>query len=129
MNKEIWERQQAYFDKTVTHLLKQGKQASIEAAGHVACKYRTGEGLSCAMGCHIPDAMYHPFMEGRDIYALIDEYPELQPLFPDVELAKMLQLVHDSRQNWGVDGLNERGREYLHFVARGFDLSTETIRS
>jgi hypothetical protein len=52
---------QQVFDQVVKHLLKQGKRAYQEGKG---CRYRTDDGLKCAVGCLLPDAAYTPDMEG-----------------------------------------------------------------
>ena len=51
------------FYKVQKHLLKQNEQA-LDRVG--SCQYRTNSGLSCAVGCLIPDQMYrsHANIEG-----------------------------------------------------------------
>ena len=51
------------FYKVEKHLLKQNEQAKVRNM----CKYRTDSGLSCAIGCLIPDGMYSSKIEGGDI--------------------------------------------------------------
>lgn len=46
------------FDFIKNHLLKQGKAAKMRLSGNApidGCVYRTPEGLSCAVGCMVPD--------------------------------------------------------------------------
>ena len=46
------------FDFVKDHLLKQGKPAKATLAGDTpveGCVYRTDDGLSCAVGCMVPD--------------------------------------------------------------------------
>lgn len=50
---------QEIYTKVRNHLLHQGRQA--KEAG--MCKYRTDEGLTCAVGCLIPESMYNPEIE------------------------------------------------------------------
>ena len=54
------------FYKVEKHLLKQNKQAKVFGS----CKYRTSSGLSCAVGCLIPDEMYTNKIENRGASAL-----------------------------------------------------------
>lgn len=53
---------QTLFTKVATHLLTQNAKAKDEDDGQ--CRYRTPEGLSCAIGCLIPEARYRPAFEG-----------------------------------------------------------------
>ncbi len=84
---------QEFFSKTILHLRKQ--QAQSKSSNDLCC-YRAGT-LSCAIGCHIPDTMYNPDMEGTRIHQTMQDWPELQPLFVGVSLRLMdeLQGVHD----------------------------------
>jgi hypothetical protein len=54
---------QEIFDKVVHHLLTQGKPA-LEGG---SCRYRTADGLKCAIGCLITDDAYDASLEGRGI--------------------------------------------------------------
>lgn len=60
---------QELFDKTISHLLAQGGQSTIETAEHgytntILCRYRAPNGRRCAVGVHITDEFYTPKMEG-----------------------------------------------------------------
>lgn len=55
---------QQIFDTVATHLLKQGKPA-LSAEGY--CRYRTDDGLKCAVGVLIPDDKYDPKIEGYPV--------------------------------------------------------------
>jgi hypothetical protein len=57
---------QQIFDRVATHLLRQGKR-SMDSRGD--CLYRSPEGLSCAVGCLIPDEAYLPTFEGLTVRA------------------------------------------------------------
>ncbi len=63
---------QEIFPKVVTHLRKQGQRAVAD--GH--CKYRTSDGLSCAVGCLIPDELYTFNIEGASVTAAISGFTE-----------------------------------------------------
>lgn len=52
---------QEIFDTVVRHLHAQGKPALNDAN----CRYRSDAGLSCAVGCLIPDEFYDPQMENQ----------------------------------------------------------------
>lgn len=106
---------QAFYDKTVKHIRSFPRQASDSGT----CCYRTTDGLSCAMGCHIPDDKYQTEMEGRVIDKVIECFPHLRELFPTVvssygttyqrTLTDALQWVHDSNINWNSDGTQFTG--------------------
>lgn len=53
--------EQEIFDTVLAHLREQG-EASADSSG--VCQYRGPDGTSCAVGCLIPDEMYHPVIEG-----------------------------------------------------------------
>lgn len=50
---------QEELDAVVQHLYKQGRPAAEDGT----CKYRTADGLMCAVGCRIPDEAYSPLMD------------------------------------------------------------------
>ena len=87
------------FYKVEKHLLKQNEQAKVRNR----CKYRTSSGLSCAVGCLIPDGMYTNKIENRPI----DDLPLniLEPIVGvqrykverKLELLNDLQEMHDNR--------------------------------
>ena len=119
---------QAFYDKTVEHLLQQGFQ-SADSEGF--CRYRNGgpnEYGRCAIGIHIPDSLYDSRMEGNGIGALIREWPEIAPLIPSLALATSLQNVHDSAANWHPSaGLNEDGNHNLVDIAVNFGLTPHPL--
>lgn len=92
---------QEVFDKVATHLFTQGKRAT-DSLG--ACVYRGPNGTSCAVGCLIPDELYHPGIEGGSIVT-IRHRPVAQPIVaalnfedPDrYKLLEQLQHVHDDQ--------------------------------
>lgn len=66
------------------------------------CKYR-GDGHAtdtrrCAVGCLIPDDLYHPSMEGEGVRALMASHDALSTYFYDVSLEFLVkaQAIHDS---------------------------------
>jgi hypothetical protein len=65
---------QELFDTVATHLLKQNKQARERYSEGVqsVCQYRTSDGLKCAVGCLITQAVYDAtgeFIEGETLEA------------------------------------------------------------
>jgi hypothetical protein len=88
--------EQEFFDKVATHLLTQRKKSLTRISpGGNGCAYRGDDGLSCAIGCVIPDEVYKNGMEGYDVIMLMDKYPEVLQYIPDESLARALQMVHD----------------------------------
>lgn len=97
---------QQFFDKTVTHLRTQGKQAKHPI--NDTCLYHTSEGLKCAIGCHIPDYIKIPAEYGS-VRRLQTNYPYLEgTVWPageyGIKLALALQNLHDSQYNWDQTG-------------------------
>ena len=113
------------FNEVCKHLIKQGKRASkYERYG--GCKYRTEDGLSCAVGCRIPDYMYDPEFEDRNVGELISRYKEMIPseLIEYEHMFSALQYVHDDPKSWITTKiLKLRLRE----VAKSFDLEIPDI--
>lgn len=90
--------EQEFFDKTIRHFIKQGKPA-LDRSG--VCQFQTSTGLQCAIGCHIPDSVYQPEMEGRGSYKLINDFPEVMQYLTDNQgLLRDLQYCHDILSNW-----------------------------
>jgi hypothetical protein len=95
------------FETVREHLLTQGER-SIERVkqnrGYInQCRYRTSDGLKCAIGCLIPDEVYREELEGRGLHDLIRHYKDLKFLLPSdieeyekgVRLLDRLQCIHD----------------------------------
>jgi hypothetical protein len=57
---------QPLFDEIVAHLRKQNARSLnvSQLTGASGCAYRGDNGLTCAVGCLIPDELYSPFIEG-----------------------------------------------------------------
>lgn len=89
---------QEFYNKTVSHLRKQG----CRSEANKGCAYRGPEGTMCAAGVHIPDELYDPEMEGATLDLLLVHFPQLEECFPDFELAFELQRIHDCvpPMNW-----------------------------
>ena len=108
------------FYKVEKHLLKQNEKSESEDVG---CKYRSDNGLSCAVGCLMTDDMYDSSFEGNNLQDRLVR----QALTPIVgvndkkrllklDLLNRLQEVHDNEpvEHW------ERG---LAEIKLEFDIS------
>lgn len=95
---------QEIFDKAVTHLFTQRRQA-YTAAG---CAYRSKRGAKCVIGCLIPDALYNTDMEGKTVDAVCcsDEAPRTKKIktFLNYKRHRVfytgLQDIHDKAEYW-----------------------------
>ena len=113
---------QEVFDKVSTHLFTQGKRAIDKGTDH--CKYRYN-GLSCAVGCLIPDSLYQDDLEGVGIQLILEtdeDYKDIIDFFAgvDVELLSQLQSVHDDINNFES---TEIMQEQLFYIADKFRLN------
>jgi len=92
-------------DFTKTALLAQGKRA-FDTNTHT-CLYRGPENTRCAIGLLIPDDMYLPNMEQRQVEILLQEYSQLKPVLLPSDLdeesgtrfLQQLQRIHDDWPN------------------------------
>lgn len=110
---------QQFYDETINHLRRQ-KVKSIrrsmedEYGVSTICAYRGDNGTTCAIGCHIPDELYDPSMEGSGINTLIKEYPEVAThLCENTELMSSLQLFHD-RMSHNTEVFEEEAERIAH---------------
>ena len=86
---------QEIFDTVVNHLRTQGRK-SIDNNGY--CKYRSAQGLKCAIGCLIPDDQYSPIMENKSPSAVSRKLTDnaLSDVFyENRDLLSSLQAIHD----------------------------------
>jgi hypothetical protein len=89
---------QEIFNKVATHLLRQGQRSTDERDD---CAYRGQGGLSCAVGCLIPDELYSPEFEYRQVRKLPLDVLEacgvdLDKFSEQLRLLAMLQTIHDN---------------------------------
>lgn len=116
---------QTVFEKIVTHLRKQGKKAQVMGRiGLPYCRYRTPEGLSCAVGCLIPDDKYSESFERKTVQdskpiqkIIAEEYGENKQL---LDLLTYMQSVHDQMP------LNQWESGFYHTAVK-FELSFTPI--
>lgn len=115
---------QQTFDFVATHLLRQMKRAvRVSRDGNVLCVYRTAEGLSCAVGCLIPDDMYTPAMEEiGGVCRLLTDIPDAIPLYfkDQRDFLMELQTIHDQVE---ID----EWRSELRLLAEYHDLNTAVL--
>lgn len=114
---------QETYNKVAAHLLGMKRRAMNGGS----CAYRTLEGERCAVGCLIPDEMYDPSMENQGVDWLIRSAEQFGYDLPGEiikyeELLEDLQGVHDNRNHWDEDGLNEHGLDRLYRVAERHEL-------
>lgn len=86
---------QDIFDQASNHLLKQNKKAREEYS--TTCRYRTNDGLMCAVGCLISDDEYSHSFEGKSLQQL-DEVNWERDLALDndvIDLLDAMQEIHD----------------------------------
>lgn len=108
---------QEVFTKVKNHLLKQGEKAVV-GKDNINCKYRTKDGLKCAIGCLIPDKNYNPIIEGDNIYssAVVKSLPFEVSNSSEIgfDFLEELQHIHDSND---VDKWEDKLKELA--VRRG----------
>ena len=105
---------QDIYQKSRAHLLTQKKKSA-----DFFCRYRTTDGLMCAVGCFIPDELYDPGIEGRTV----SKEWSLDTVSPWC-LLRDLQCIHDanSPDTWPAE-LDELAAKWL--TSYGIDLKKE----
>lgn len=61
---------QKIFDTIATHMMMQARAATVPCPatpGKADCLYHAPDGARCAIGCLIPDAIYHSSIENKNI--------------------------------------------------------------
>lgn len=113
-------RMQKMFNKAVRAMRKQGV---VCVNSNDECRYRGPKGLKCIAGHLIPDSLYNPEMEGRNIRGLIYDFPEIKHYFQirysvtknTLNLLAYLQSAHDVYlKRDGMKGFEERIAEIAH---------------
>lgn len=68
---------QEIFDRITEHLLKQNRKAvSVDKYGYSSCRYKTPDGLKCAIGCLIPDG-HDAEYSTKSAVNMLHEYKDL----------------------------------------------------
>lgn len=113
---------QEIFEKVAKHLLTQGCRAEVMGS----CKYLTGDGLKCAVGCLIPDG-HEGQRSSKNSNGLLSYFPDLEPFILPQDMYRLtafmfiraLQDVHDDVevQYW---------KQGLRTVAERYNLTIPT---
>jgi hypothetical protein len=103
------------FDTVARHLLAQKKRSMGPNGQNQKCLYRGPDGLKCAIGCLIPDELYHKCFEGESIGRILNDdssqvFPlsrkELRSMFAGVSTSFLndLQELHDyvPSDSWSI---------------------------
>lgn len=85
---------QQVFDYVAKFLLAQGKAAIVGTKS--VCRYRTDDGLKCAVGCLIPDEDYDTSWEGPALNMLLRETDEEQRCEDGPDRKPMRKELHDA---------------------------------
>lgn len=112
---------QQIFEDVAKHLFKQGQCCKVE---HGKCLYKY-QGLSCAVGVHIPDNMYRRKMENIAVSLIPNFYSGFSYLMFNIILYLLLQKVHDNPVNWRS---SETMRIALEHVANVQKLNGEFLQ-
>lgn len=85
---------QETFNKVKEHLLTQNRKSYDT---YVGCMYRNADGLKCAIGCLIPDELYHPGIEKEPVTHLATRNDGLGLFLQqfNLPLLEELQGIHD----------------------------------
>jgi hypothetical protein len=106
---------QEIFDKVASHLLTQNKRSIKDGT----CVYRGPDNTSCAVGCLIPDDIYVPEMEHKNVELLLKTFEHKLPKYflENKALLSELQECHDS-----FSTPPEKWYDTLKSIAHEFDL-------
>lgn len=118
---------QEIFDKVATHLLTQGEKSMLPHDHvvflnphlNIECAYRGENGLSCAVGCLIPDDKYDEYIEGKGV-SEVNAVCNMNWNYRQVQLLWELQSVHD-------DTPIHLWQQQLKLVADEYSLNTCAI--
>ncbi len=97
---------QEAFDKAILHLLTQGKRAFRGGNCYYRLTDTSGKVLMCAVGCLIPDEMYQHEMENVSAVGLLEKFPALHDVLPNMDMTvgvnilTDLQRLHDRSTSW-----------------------------
>lgn len=126
---------QDVFDRVAVHLVEQGQPATDDIG---RCAYRGMGGMSCAVGCLIPDARYHPDIESltADGPPVLMALPsEIRDIHGVVRVLRALQAVHDGDRYWRSGDYPESGEAFdrqqllaaLRKCASQYDLNADIL--
>lgn len=122
---------QEAFDMVVARFLDGRGQANATPVRGLltVCRYRSEEGVPCAVGAMIPDEFYDPALEKHTLYSLVygdASTPKRLDLHGlSVELLAALQDAHDVTSNW--DGNTFVYWPEMRRIAHLHSLSTDRV--
>lgn len=131
MRSELQKTDQQLFDAMIAHLRAQGGPA---IGGGGVCMYRTMDGRKCPVGALIPDDLYRPEMEGRDVTSLSKSSRndwmdrELGDFFREhLPMLKEVQYIHDAffPEDWERGFQNVAAKFHLLLDGQGVDIPPE----
>lgn len=104
MTTDVISSTQELFDTVAGHLLRQAKRSKNSRL----CLYRGPNGLKCAVGCLLTDAVYSVFLEGtnaRDIAEQLNISVGRDLADDELTLLTALQEIHDGIEiyRWPVE--------------------------
>jgi hypothetical protein len=101
---------QELFDTVATHLFTQGEQSLCESGSvDATCAYRGDNGLTCAVGCILPDDIYTNDMEGEGVQSDLVSAAIAEAYGAEaVPLLTCLQHCHDNPINWRTSRMMRR---------------------
>ena len=121
---------QTMFDHIARHLLRQGRPCRLRSGDDSApCLYRRDDDTACAVGSIIPEALYRPDMEGRELCRLIGYLDESgdtdrwllgRTMKHHYRLLDALQSLHDGQPEYQWPGA-------LGNIARDIGLSPKAV--
>lgn len=116
------------------HLLRQGKRstANFSVFGGPSCAYRGKGGMSCAVGCLIPDDDYEKTWRRWEGKGVLDEGPNgwLSARGYNTGILRRLQSTHDMLYDGETEKDVENNKKYIekslkeiasHFKIDGFE--------
>lgn len=89
---------QELFNKVYIGMHKQDFERSVNTNqfGDWVCRYRSADGMRCAVGHIIPDELYDSRMEGYSVYNLYQKFTGLPYNEPAlINFMEKLQTIHD----------------------------------
>lgn len=99
----------AFLNETIAFYSEDVTKRAVTGVG---CFYRMGEKgeKRCAIGRHIPDERYGPYLEGCSVSsAIIQRVLPAEITALGVNFLSQMQSLHDNDRYWDSDGLSEDG--------------------
>jgi len=120
----MFDSYQDAYDQTCDHLEKQGCRAMLDDK---ACAYQSEDGLTCAVGCHLPQGDWMSLQAG--VAGLIDYAPKLMVHLEINDVGKEdclnfwlnMQIAHDcNSERLGINTV-------LQDISQVYNLTPRTI--